>query len=162
LLSKNLKTKIYRTIILTVVVYGCETWSLTLRENRTLRVFENRVLRRIFGLKRDEVTGEWRKLHDEELNDLYCSPSIVRLIKSRRMRWAGHVARMGEGRGVYRVLVGKLEENRPLGKPRRRWEDNIKMDFQEVGCVGMDWIDLALYTERWREFLNAVMILRVP
>ena len=100
LLSKNLKIKIHRTIILPVVLYGCETWSLTLREERRLRVFENRVLRRVFGDKRDEVTGEWRKLHNEELNDLYCSPNIVRVIQSRRMRWAGHVARIGEERGV--------------------------------------------------------------
>jgi len=105
-------------------------------------VFENRVLRGIFGPKRDEVTGEWRKLHNEELNDLY-SPNIVRVIKTRRMRWAGHVARMGEKRDVYRVLVGKPEGKRPLGRPRRRWDDNIKMDLQEVGCGGMDWIELA-------------------
>jgi len=109
LLSKNLKIKIYRTIILPVVLYGCETWSLTLWEERRLRVFENRVLRRVFGPKRDEVTGEWRKLHNEELNNLYSSPNIVRVIKSRRMRWAGHVARMREGRGVHRVLVGRPE-----------------------------------------------------
>ena len=107
LLSKNLKMKIYRTIILPVL-YGCETWSLTLREEHRLRVFENRVLRRIFGPKREGVTGEWRKLHNEELNSLYSSPNIVRVIKSRRMRWAGHVARMGEGRGVHKILVGKL------------------------------------------------------
>ena len=94
---------IYRIIILPVVLYGCETWSLTLREERRLRVFENRVLRRAFGPKRDEVTGEWRKLHNEELRDLYSSPNIVRVVKSRRMRWAGHVARMGEGRGMHRV-----------------------------------------------------------
>jgi len=100
-----------------------------LGEERRLRVFENRVLRRIFGPKRDDVTGEWRKLHNEELNDLYCSPNIVRMIKSRRMRWAGHVARMGETRGVYRVLLVKPEEKRPLGRPRSRWEDNIKMDL---------------------------------
>jgi len=117
---------------LPVVLYGCETWSLTLREECRLRVFENRLLRRIFGSKRDEVTGDWRKLHKEELNDLYSSPNIVRVIKSRRMRWAGHVARMGEGRGVYRVLVGKPEGKRPLGRPRRRWEDNIKMALQEM------------------------------
>jgi hypothetical protein len=92
-------------------------------------VFENRVLRRIFGPKRDEVTGEWRKLHNEELNDLYCSLSIVWVIKSRRMGWAGHVARVGERRGIYRVLVGTLEGKRPLGRPRYRWEDNIKMDL---------------------------------
>jgi len=110
-------------------------------EKCRLRAFENRVLRRIFGPKRDEVTGEWRKLRDE-LNDLYCSPNIVRVIKSRRMRWAGHVVRMGERRGVHRVLVGKPEGKRPLGRPRRRWEDNIKMDLQKVGCGGMDWIEL--------------------
>jgi len=107
LLAKNLKIKIYRTTILPVVFYGCETWSLILREERKLRVFENMVLRRIFGPRRDEVTGEWRRLHNVELNDLYCSPNIVRVIKSRRMRWARHVARMVEVRGVYRVLVGK-------------------------------------------------------
>jgi len=109
LLSKNLKIKIYKTIILPVVLCGCETWSLTLKGERKLRVFENMVLRRIFGPRRKEVTGEWRRLHNEELNDLYCSPCIVQVIKSRRMRWAGHVARMGEERGVYRVLVGKPE-----------------------------------------------------
>jgi hypothetical protein len=114
---------------LPVVLYGCETWSLTLREERRLRVFENRVLRKIFGSKKDDVTGEWRKLHNEELNNLYCSPNIVRVIKSRRMRWAGHVARMREGRSVYRVLVGKPEERRPLGRPWRKWEHNIRMDL---------------------------------
>ena len=107
-------------VILPVVLYGCETWSLTLREERKLRVFENMVLRRIFGPRREEVNGEWRRLHNEELNDLYSSPNTVRVIKSRRMRWAGHVARMGEKNGVYRVLVGKPEGRRPLGRPRRR------------------------------------------
>jgi hypothetical protein len=120
LLSKNTKIKIYRTIILLVVLYGCETWSLTPREEHRLRVFENRVLRRVFGPKRDEVRGEWRRLHNEELNDLYSSPNIVREIKSRRMRWAGHVARMGEGRGAYRILAGRPEGRRPLGRPRHR------------------------------------------
>ena len=115
LLSKNLKIKIYRTIILPVVLYGCETWSLTLREERKLRVFENIVLR-IFAPRGDEVTGEWRRLQNEELNDLYSSPNTVRVIKSRRMGWAGHVTLMGEERGVYRVLVGKSEERRPLGR----------------------------------------------
>jgi len=119
LLSKNLKIKIYRTIILPLVLYGCETWSLTLREERRLRVLGNRVLRRIFGSKRDEATGEWRKLHNEELNDLYSSPNIniVRAMKSRRMRWAGHVARMGERRAVYRDLVGKPEGKNHLEDP---------------------------------------------
>jgi hypothetical protein len=107
LLSKNLKIKIYRTIIMPLVLYGCETWSLILRGECRLRVFENRVLRRIFGPKRNKVTGEWRKLHNEELNDLYSSPNIIRVIKSRRMRWAGLVVLMGESRGVYRVLVGE-------------------------------------------------------
>ena len=108
------------------------------------------------------MTGEWRKLHNVELNDLYTSPNIVRVIKSRRIRWAGHVARMGERRGVYRVLVGKPEGKRPLGRPRRRWEDNIKMDLQEVGFWGVDWIELAQDRDRWRALVNAVMNLRVP
>jgi hypothetical protein len=120
MLYKNLKIKIYRTIILPVVLYECETWSLTLREYCRLRVFEHRVLKRIFGPKRNEVTGEWGKLHSEELNDLYSSPNIVRVIKSRRMRWAGHVARIGEERGVYRVTVGIPKGKIPLGRPRRR------------------------------------------
>ena len=111
------------------VLYECKTWSLTLREERRLRVFENRVLRRMYGPKRDEVTGECRKLHIEELNDLYSSPNIVWVIKSRRMRWAGFVLRMGEIRDVYRVLVGKSEGKRSLGRPRRRWEDNFTMDL---------------------------------
>ena len=125
LLSKNLKNKIYRNIILPVVLYGCETWSLTKREEHRLRLFENRVLRRVFGSKRAEVTWEWRKLHNKELNDLYSSPNIVRVIKSRRMRRAGNVALVGERKGVYRVLVGKPDGKRPLGRSRRRWEDNI-------------------------------------
>jgi len=101
------------------------------------------VLRRIFGPRRNEVMGEWRRLHNEELNDLYSSPNIVWVIKSRRMRWTGYVAHMGEERGVYRVLVGKPEGRRLLGRPRRRWVDNIRMDLQEVGCGYMDWIGLA-------------------
>ena len=116
----------------------------------------------IFGPKREEVTGEWRRLHNEELNDLYSSPNIVLLIKSRRMRWAGHVARMGEDRGVYRVLVGKPEGKRPLGRHRRRWADNIRMDLQEVGCGYMDWIGLTQDRDRWRTLVSAVMNLRVP
>ena len=162
LLLKNLKIKIYRTIILPVVLYGCETWSLTLREEMKLRAFENMVLRRIFGPRRDEVTGEWRRLHNEELNDLYSSRNIVRVIKSRRMRWAGHVARMGEETGVYRVVVGKTEGERQLGRPRRRWVDNIRMDLQEVGCGYVDWIGLAQGRDRWRTLVSAVINLRVP
>jgi hypothetical protein len=161
LLSKTLKIKKYRTIILPVVLYGCETWSLTLREERRRRVFKNRVLRRVFGPKRDEVTGEWRKLYNEELRDLYSLPNIVRVVKSRRMRWVGHVAHMEEGRGVHRVLVGKPKGKRPLGRPRRRWEDDIKMDLQEVGGGG-DWMELAQDRDWWRALVNTVMNLRVP
>jgi len=124
--QKNKKIKIYRTIILPFVLYGCETWSFTLREERRLRVFENRVLRRICVPKRVEITGEWRKLHNKELNDLYSSPNIIGMIKSRRMRWAAHVAHMRERRGACRVFVGKPEGKKPLGRPRHRWEDNIK------------------------------------
>jgi len=162
LLSNNLKINICRTIILPVVLNGYETWSLTLREERKLRVFENKVLRRIFGPRSEEVTGEWRRLHDEELNDLYCSPNTVWVIQSRRMRWAGHVVRMVEERGVYRVLVWKPEGKKPLGRPRRRWVDNIRMDLQEVGCGYVDWFGLAQDRDRWRTLVSAVMNLRVP
>jgi hypothetical protein len=133
LLSRYVKVKIYKTIILPVVLYGCETWSLTLREEHRLRVFENMGLRRIFGPKRDEVTGEWRKLDNEELHILYSSPNIIRQIKSRRTRWVGHVASMGEGRNVYKVLTVNPEGGRPLGRPRRRWEDGIRLDRKEIG-----------------------------
>ena len=131
LLSKNLKIKVYRTINLPVG-YGCETWSLTLREKCRLRVCANRVVRRIFGPNRDEVTGEYRKLNNEELTGLYSSPNIIRVIKSRRMGRAGHVAGMGKRRGAYKDLVGETEEKRPLGRPRRRWEDKVNRDLQEV------------------------------
>jgi hypothetical protein len=118
-----------------------------LREERRLRVFENRVLRRVFGPKRDEVTGEWTKLHNEKLNDLYSLPIIVRVVKSRRMRWAGHLARMGEERGVNRVLVGKPEGKRPLGRLRRRWEYNIKWMFRKLeGVVRTGWSWLRIGT----------------
>jgi hypothetical protein len=143
-------------------LYEFETWSLILREERRLRVFENRVLRRLFGPKRDEVKGEWRKLHNEELNDLYSLRNIFRVIKSKRIRLAGHVARMGKRRGVFRVLVGKPEGKSSLGRPRRRWEDdNIKMDLQEVGCGGMDWFEMAQDRDRWRALVSTVMNFRV-
>jgi hypothetical protein len=132
----------YRTLIVPFVLYGCETWSLTLREEYRLRVFDNRVLRKIFGPKREEDVS-WRKLHNDEHHNLYSSPNIVRVIKSRKMRWAGHVARMGEGRGVYRVLVGRPEGKSPLGRPRRRWKRNIKMDLREIGIDGANLIRLA-------------------
>jgi hypothetical protein len=124
-------------------MYGRETWSLTLREEHRLRVFERRMLRRTFGPKGDEVTGERRKLYSGELHNLYSTPDIMKQIKSRKMRWAGHVARMGEGRNVYRVLVGKPEERRPLGRPRRRWENGIRMDLEEIGFgvwSGFTWL----------------------
>jgi hypothetical protein len=160
-ISKNLKIKIYKTVILLVVLYGYETWSHTLREEHRLRVFENRVLRRIFGPKREE-DGSWRKLHNDELHSLYSSLNIVRVIKSRRMRWAGHVAGMGEGRSVYRVLVVRPGGKRPLGRPRRRMEDNIKMDLRETGIDGTNWIRLAQDRVQWRAFVNTVMSHRVP
>ncbi|KAJ4434159.1 hypothetical protein ANN_16479 [Periplaneta americana] len=161
LLSKNLKVRIYKTVILPVVLYGCETWTLILREEQRLRMFENKILRKIFGAKRDEVTGDWRKLHNAELHALYSSPDIIRNIKSRRLRWAGHVARMGESRNVYRVLVGRPEGKRPLGRPRRRWEDNIKMDLREVGYDDREWINLAHDRDQWRAYVRAAMNLRV-
>jgi hypothetical protein len=124
-------------------------------------VFENRALRRIFGPERDEATGEWRRLHNEELNDMYSSPNIIQVIKYRRMRWAGNVARMREKRGAYRILVGRPEGRRLLARPRSRWEDNNKMDLQEVGWA-MDWIELAQDRDSWRAVVNAVMNLWVP
>ena len=125
-------------------------------------MFENKVLRKIFGAKKDEITGEWRKLHNAVLHAFYSSPNIIRSLKSRRLRWAGRVARMEKSRNAYRVLVGKPEEKRPLGRPRRRWEDNIKMDFREVDCDPGDWIDLAEDRNQWRAYVRAVMNLRVP
>ena len=162
LLSKKLKVKTYKTIILPVVLYGCETWSLTLREKHTLRVFENKVLRKIFGAKKDEITGEWRKLHNAMLHALYSSPNIIRNLKSRRLRWVGPVARMDQSRNTCTVLVGKPEGKRPLGRPRRRWEDNIKMDLREVGCDPGEWINLAEDGDQWQAYVRVVMNLRVP
>jgi hypothetical protein len=141
-LSRNVNVKIYKSIIVPVVLCGCETWSVTLREGHRLRVFGNRVLRGMFGPKRDEVTGEWRKLHSGELHNLYSSPDI-RQIKSGRMSWEGHVARMGEGRNMYRVLVGKPEGKGALERARRRWEDGIKMDLREIDWgvwSGFSWL----------------------
>jgi hypothetical protein len=136
--------------------------SVVVWEGRRFRVFENRVLGRIFGPKTDEVIGDWRKLLNEELNGLYTSPNFVRVTKSRRMRFAEHVARMGHRRVVYKVLVGNPEGRRPLGRPRLRWEDNTKMDLQEMGCGGTEWIYLARDRDRWRALVNAIMNLRVP
>jgi hypothetical protein len=123
---------------------------------------ENRALGRIFGPKRDEVVGSWRKLQNEELHNLYSSPSLIRMIKSRKMRWAGHVVRMWERRNAYRVLVGKPEGRRPLERPRRRWLNNIKMNLREIGWESMDWIDLARNRDKWRALVNTAMYLRVP
>jgi hypothetical protein len=152
----------YKTIILPVVLYGCETWSLTLREEHSLRVFENRVLRRIFGPKRDEVTGDWRKQHNEELRDLCSLPSIIGMIKSRKMRWAGNVARMKEKRNAYRLLVGEPEGERPLGRPRRRWVDNTGMNLGEVVWDNFDWFVPVQNRNRWKALVNSVLNLRVP
>jgi hypothetical protein len=157
----NLKIKISKTVILPVVLYECETWSLILREEHRLRVSENRVLRRIFGPKREEDRS-WEKLHNDELQNLYSSPNIVRVIKYRRMRWAGHVARTGEGRNVYMVLVGWSEGRRPLGRPRHRWEDNIKLHLREVGIDGANWIRLAQGRIQWRACVSTAMNVRVP
>jgi hypothetical protein len=125
-------------------------------------VFENRVLRKIFGPKRDEVTGGWRKLHNKEHRDFYSLPNIIRMIKSRKMRWAGHVAQMGEKRNAYRLLMGKPEGKRPLERPLHRWVANIKMDLLEIGWGDVDWIGLVQYRDKWRALVNAVMNLRVP
>jgi hypothetical protein len=144
-----------------VFLNECENWSLTLREEHRLTVFEKRVLRRIFGSKRDEVTGDWRMLHNEELHKLYSTPNIIRKIKSRKMRWTGHVARMGETRNAYRILVRKPGGNRPLGRPRRRWVDNVKIDLIEIEWDGVDCVDLAQDRDQWRALMNTVMNLRI-
>jgi hypothetical protein len=138
MLPKNVKIRINKTIILPVVLYGCKSWSVTLREEHRLRVFERRVLRRILGPKRDEMIGGWRELHNEALHNLYRSTSIIIIIKSRRLRWVGHVARIGAKRNAYRILVGNPEGKKPLGRPRLRWEDNIRMDLRDIGWGGLD------------------------
>jgi hypothetical protein len=160
-IKKKLKIKIYKIVILPVVLYGCETWSLTLGEEHRPRVFEKRVLRKIFGPKGEE-DGSWRKLYNDEFHSLYSSPNILRVIESRRMRWAGHVARMGKGRGVYRVLVGRPECKRPLGRPRRRWEDKIMTDLMDIGIDEANWIRLDQDRVQWRAFVSTVMNLLVP
>jgi hypothetical protein len=156
------KVRIYKTIILPVVLYGCETWSLTLKKEHRPRVFEMGLLRRVFGPKRDEVKGEWRKLHNEELYDLYSSPRIIRIIKLRRMRWAGNVTRMGEKKNVYSLVVGKPKGKRPLGRPRHRWVANIKMNLAELELGSVDWIRLAQDRYRQRTLLNMIMNFWVP
>jgi hypothetical protein len=152
----------YKTIIYPVVLYGCEIWSLTLKEDHKLRVFEIRVLRMIFGPKRAKVTLRWRKLHNEELCGLHSSPSIIRIIKSRRTRWVGHVARIGEKKNTYRLLVGKAAGKRPLGRPRCRWMDNIKMEIGKIIWGDVDWTGLAQDRDKWKALVNAVMNLWVP
>jgi PAS domain-containing protein len=151
---------VFRFLILGIIAKKmCEIWSLTLREKRRLRVFENRVLRRIFGPKRDEVTGEWRRLHKKQLYALYSSPDFIWVIKSRGLRWTGHVAWMGTRRSAYRILVGNPEGRRLLGRPRRIWEDNIKVDLRDVGWgawTGTVWLKIDTGV------VNAVMNFRVP
>jgi hypothetical protein len=149
LLSKNVKIRIYKTVILPVVHYECETWYLIIREEHRLRVLRG-------------VMGGWRKLHNEDLYNLYSSQSIIRMIKSRKMRWAGHVTRMGEKINAYRILVGKPEGKRPLGRPRRRWAGNITMDIRDIGWDGIDLIDLAQDMDKWRALVNTLMNLWVP
>jgi hypothetical protein len=161
LLSKKLKIKVYKTIIL-LVLYGCETRSLTLREERRLGVFENRVMRGIFGPQREEVAGGWRTLHNEELHILYASSNVISVIKSRRLRWAGHVACTGEVINAYNILVRKREGEKPVCRPWRSWEDNIRMDLREIGWEGVDWIHLAQDRDQWLAVVNTVMNLRVP
>jgi hypothetical protein len=143
-------------------MFSVVNFFLTVREEHKLKVFENRVLKRIFVPKWDGVTGGWRKLHNEEFHTLYSSPNIIKIIKSRRMRWAEHVARMGEKRNVYRLLVGKPEGRRPLGRPRRMWIDTIKIDLLEIGLSVVDWIGLVQDRYRWRALVDMAMNLRVP
>ena len=162
LISRKLKLKIYRTVILPVILYCCKSWSTTLADEHKLRVFENRVLGKIYGPKRDEMTGEWRRLHNEELHGLYDSPDVIRIMKSRRIRWAGHVARMGEKRRLNSIVVGNPEGKRPLGRPRRRCKNNIRRNLRESGVRDENWFDLVQDRILWRTFVTAAMNLRVP
>ena len=160
-LSKNLKIKIIKTIIFLVVLYGCETLSLRLNKGCKTRVFENLTMRRIFWPKRNE-NREWRRLHNEELLSSYRSASIVRVIKFRRLRWVAHVARMDEGQRSFKILTDKPTWKRPLGGPRCRWEDNIRMDLNEIATNTRNWVDSAQDRDYYRAFVNAVLNLRVP
>jgi hypothetical protein len=157
------KVNTYKTIILPVVLYGCKTWTLTLSEEHRLRMFENRVLRRIFGPTRDKITEEWRTMHNAELHNLYSSPDIIRQIKSRRMRRVRHIASMGEGRKVNKILVGMPEGKRPLERLRHRWKDGIRMDLRKTGWVGggAKCIHLAQDRDWWQNLMNAAMNLQV-
>jgi hypothetical protein len=154
---KEHEHQLYKTIILSIVLYGCETWSFTLREEQRLRVFENRVPRRILGPERGEATGELRKLHSGELRNFYSSRNISRQIKSRRTSWVGHVAHMGEERKMYKVLAGRSDGKRRLGKLRHRWEEAIKMDLGEIGWEGVVWIQLPQGRDLWWAVVNTVM-----
>jgi hypothetical protein len=138
-------------------LYGYETWSLTLREGHKFNVFENRVLR-IFG---PEVVGDWRRLHNEELHNLYASPHITRVIKSRRMKWIWDVAHMGEMRSTCRIVIGKPEGKKSLTRPRRRSEDNIRMDHRGISWEVADWMHLAQDSDQWRALMNVIVNLRV-
>ena len=162
LLSRKTKIRIYKTIILPVVLYGCETWPLTRAQENRFRVFENKVLRKIFGTKKDEVGWEYRKLHNHELEELYKSPSIVRIIKSRRLRWAGHVARMSEERTARTIFAQKPRSKRPLGRPTRRWKDNVLQDLEEIGRNQVPWTEFAQNRVEWRSCVEAAMNFRVP
>ena len=151
----------YKTMILPVVLYCYETSYLILREECRLKVFENRILWRIFGSQRNE-NRDWRRLHNDELYNLYRSPNIVRVIKSRRLRWTGHVARIEEGRSAFKMLIGKPIGKRLLGRPKRRWEDNIRMNLKEIGISTRNWVDSAQDRDYWRALANAALNIRVP
>ena len=158
---KKLKVNAYNTIISLVESYGCETWSLTLREEHRLRMLENKLLRKISGARRDKITWQWRTLHKAELHALH-STNIIRNLKSRRLRWTGQYSTYWAIQKCVSVLVGKPEGKRPFGRPRRRWEDNIKMDLWEVGCGSGDWIAPDEVWDQWWAYARSVMNLRVP